>query len=195
MTKELSLPLAETELTQEITYPVAAERLVIDDTYSLETWAIADTPKLFRVLQGSKAFIGRTQPELAEMSEAEVAESLAYSVERIAQGRMAGYKVVKTTPEGSTIVGGLNMGKREGSSCMIGYWRSESIAGQGVMTRAMKTALDFAFNEWGIKTVIAEIHPDNKPSIRLAERNGASLVLGKVASYPDEVVYEIKKPL
>lgn len=187
--------MADTGLAPPEIYPKAAERLVIDDMYSLEAWTIADAPELFRVLQGSKDFIGRTQPELAEMSEADVAKSLAFSVERIAQGRMAGYKIVKTTPEGSTIVGGLNMGGREGSSCMIGYWRSESIAGQGVMTRAMKTALDFAFNDWGIESVIAEIHPDNKPSIGLAERNGASLVLGKVASYPDEVVYEIKKPL
>jgi RimJ/RimL family protein N-acetyltransferase len=194
MTKEMVKPAAEAAQTSTDVYPRAPERLVIDDRFSLEAWTVDDAPEFFSVVQRSKDFIGRTQPELTEMSEADIAEGLAYSVERIAQGRLAGYKVVEATPQGPAIVGGLNLGGREGSSCTVAYWRSDSIAGQGVMSRAMETALDFAFNEWGIESIVAEIHPDNKPSIRLVERSGAELALGKAAQYPGEVVYEVKKP-
>lgn len=54
----------------------------------------------------------------------------------------------------------------------IGYDLQEEYWGQGFMSEALNTILDFAWNEMMIKRVYAHIYVDNLKSIRLAERLG-----------------------
>ncbi len=57
----------------------------------------------------------------------------------------------------------------------IGWTLGREHWGKGYASEGARRALDYAFDEMGRKHVISLIHPDNKNSIRVAERLGEKL--------------------
>ncbi len=55
----------------------------------------------------------------------------------------------------------------------LGWLLWEEFEGHGYALEAALCARDFAYGTLGWETVVSYIHPDNAPSIRLAERMGA----------------------
>lgn len=55
----------------------------------------------------------------------------------------------------------------------LGYLFREAAEGQGYASEAARAARSHAFGTLGWDTVVSTIDPDNRPSIRLAERLGA----------------------
>lgn len=54
----------------------------------------------------------------------------------------------------------------------IGYRLDPAYWGQGIATEAARAVRDYGFNELKLPRLISLIHPDNKPSRRVAEKNG-----------------------
>ena len=57
----------------------------------------------------------------------------------------------------------------------IGYWLAKKYWGQGIMTAAVKTATDHAFNKWKLIRIIAGVFHFNQRSARVLEKNGYEL--------------------
>ncbi|HEY0733918.1 MAG TPA: GNAT family protein [Herpetosiphonaceae bacterium] len=57
-------------------------------------------------------------------------------------------------------------------STMIGYWLSQDATGQGVMSRAIKAMLGFAFDDLHLNRITLEAEVNNRPSRAVAERVG-----------------------
>ena len=57
----------------------------------------------------------------------------------------------------------------------VGWTIAPEFQGKGFATEGGRFLLEYAFNEMGKDHVISVIHPDNKPSIRVAERLGEKL--------------------
>jgi RimJ/RimL family protein N-acetyltransferase len=58
----------------------------------------------------------------------------------------------------------------------IGYFVDPLESGKGVMTTAVRTALDIGFQELGLPYINVTVNPTNEPSVRLLERMGAAKV-------------------
>lgn len=76
----------------------------------------------------------------------------------------------------------------------VGWTLLPEFQGKGFATEGGRFLLNYAFTELGKDHVISVIHPDNKPSIRVAERLGETLegkteVLGMPA-----LIYGIDRP-
>lgn len=84
-----------------------------------------------------------------------------WAVEERASGRLLG-RIGFFQPEGWP---GFELGWTLGKP----YW------GQGYATEGARRALDYAFTDMGRDHVISLIHPDNRASIRVAERLGERL--------------------
>lgn len=54
----------------------------------------------------------------------------------------------------------------------IGYWLGEEFTGKGIITRAAKTMLDYAFNTVGLHKIIIRAIKENEASWKVAERLG-----------------------
>jgi ribosomal-protein-alanine N-acetyltransferase len=54
----------------------------------------------------------------------------------------------------------------------IGYILAKAQRGRGLMGEALQAQLTYCFDQLGVHRVEAMIHPDNTPSLRLAERLG-----------------------
>ena len=77
--------------------------------------------------------------------------------------------------DGMTLVGGLTFGNiRRGvaRTTTLGYWMGQKYAGQGLMTRAVRLGLGFAFDRLALRRVEAGCVPGNIASIRVLEANG-----------------------
>ena len=76
----------------------------------------------------------------------------------------------------------------------IGYVLSPDYQGQGIMNESLKYVLDFGFRKLNLDLVEAYTHNQNSSSKKLLEKNGFSLVEGKIdKNNSDNIVYELKK--
>ncbi len=76
----------------------------------------------------------------------------------------------------------------------IGYDLSPDYQGQGIMNESLKYVIDFGFRKLNLDLVEAYTHNQNSSSKKLLEKNGFSLVEGKIdKNNSDNIVYELKK--
>jgi len=61
------------------------------------------------------------------------------------------------------------------SSCVIGYWIIPTVAGRGITPTAVALVMDYIFFTLGLHRVEIDIRPENKASIRVAEKLGMRL--------------------
>jgi len=76
----------------------------------------------------------------------------------------------------------------------IGWTLSRKYWGNGFATEGARRALDYAFNELDKPHVISLIHPDNKGSIRVAERLGEKVEGRTEVMGIDVLIYGIDRP-
>ena len=85
------------------------------------------------------------------------------------------YSLFVLDARSEALLGGLTLGLvRRGvaQACTLGYWMGQQFAGKGLMSEAVRGALDFAFSELALHCVEAACLPTNEPSRRLLERVG-----------------------
>lgn len=81
----------------------------------------------------------------------------------------------------------------------LGYWLAEPFWGQGIITNAIKHAINFAFEIYDIDRVFARPFGTNTPSQRVLEKNNFVLegkfekVLIKDGELIDELIYAIRR--
>jgi RimJ/RimL family protein N-acetyltransferase len=68
---------------------------------------------------------------------------------------------------------GLNQRNRLHRSANMGYWVRQSCQGQGVAAAAGRLVAGFGFQWLGLVRIEIVILPDNRPSLRTAEKIGA----------------------
>ena len=71
---------------------------------------------------------------------------------------------------------GLLPGEVHGTPQMeVGYILTHDCRGRGYALEGARGCVDYAFRHWGVPSVIAEIRPENKASLAVAEKLGFSL--------------------
>lgn len=81
----------------------------------------------------------------------------------------------------------------------LGYWLAEPFWGKGIVSDAIKQALDFAFSTYDIDRVFARPFGTNIPSQRVLEKNNFTLeakfenVLIKNGKLLDELIYGYRR--
>jgi RimJ/RimL family protein N-acetyltransferase len=56
----------------------------------------------------------------------------------------------------------------------LGYWIGEEYWGRGIATASIQLLISYGFSELGLQEIDAYVFPENKPSIRVLEKNGMS---------------------
>lgn len=78
--------------------------------------------------------------------------------------------------EGGAFVGCVGVQRPEGwPETELGYWIAPEMQRRGYATEAGRRAREHAYETLELDTLVSFIHPDNLPSIRVAERLGARL--------------------
>jgi RimJ/RimL family protein N-acetyltransferase len=86
------------------------------------------------------------------------------------EGAWAVFRIVDAATD--DVVGGINLRLGEHDTAEISYFLRGSARGRGLATRAVRLVTRWAFDELAIERIELRAHPDNGPSLRVAERSG-----------------------
>ncbi len=76
----------------------------------------------------------------------------------------------------------------------IGWTFGRGAWGKGYATEAARRVLAYGFEEMGRKEIISVIHPDNKASIRVAEKIGERFARKEMVRGIERLIYSIALP-
>lgn len=95
----------------------------------------------------------------------------------------------KRNVESSSLVGiiGLKNINIENRKANLGYWIGESFWGNGIASESVELVINYAFSVLKLEEVYAYVYSQNKPSIRVLEKNSMTRV-GKVKEYSKKLV-------
>lgn len=83
----------------------------------------------------------------------------------------------------------------------LGYWLAEPYWGQGIMTRAVRQMVDYAFQTFPVNRIFARPFGTNLASQRVLIKAGFTLegsfakTIWKKGEFIDELIYAVRKPL
>ena len=90
----------------------------------------------------------------------------------------------KKNPEPNGLVGiiGLKNINIDDRKANLGYWIGESFWGNGIASESVKLVINYAFSVLRLEEVYAYVYSQNKPSMRVLEKNGMTKA-GEVNEY------------
>jgi ribosomal-protein-serine acetyltransferase len=143
----------------------------IDDDLVLRQLSEDDAVSLFAVIDRNRLFLRQWLPWL---DTSQVPQDTLYfirtTLDQFANndGFAAGihYK--------DSVVGTIGFHKVDwlNRSVEIGYWLSEDYQGKGIVTKACKAFIDYAFGEWGLHRIQIRCAVGNTKSCKIPERLG-----------------------
>lgn len=83
-----------------------------------------------------------------------------------------GYGMWLLTLKNGTVIGRAGIENNDRDEIVLGYVVGEAYQRQGYAYEACKAILGYARNDLEIEDVVVYVHPENEPSIRLAEKLG-----------------------
>lgn len=107
----------------------------------------------------------------------------------------------KRNAESSGLVGviGLKNINIENRKANLGYWIGESFWGNGIASESVELVINYAFSVLKLEEVCAFVYSQNRPSIRVLEKNNMTRVgnvneyIKKLARYQNSIKFSIKK--
>jgi ribosomal-protein-alanine N-acetyltransferase len=138
---------------------------------TLRELTTGDAPSLFEIHRQAEAMRYFGTDPLKELEEARKL------IEKFASWRTLpnpGVRLALVSKATGELIGtcGLFAWNREWRKCSVFYELAEEAQGKGFMREALHAAFSWGFREMGLNRIEAQIHPDNAPSIRLAEQLG-----------------------
>ena len=143
----------------------------VDDDILLRWPSMADAEELVALIDSNRRYLGRWLPLFDAIRTMED--------ERVwIEGRQAAEEKGEGTPPlivyRGAIVGtaGAVLVDSPNRSCEVGYWLTEEMQGRGIVTRACRAVLDYAFGELQLNRVQIRAATQNKKSRAIPERMG-----------------------
>lgn len=164
--------------------------------FKIRPWAITDLASLVRHANNWKVAKNMTDKFPFPYSEHDGRNFIAFAT----QGEPRHIFAIDVDGQA---VGGIGIHPQDDihrRSAELGYWLAEPYWGQGIISAAIKQAVDFAFQTYDIDRVFARPFSTNAGSQRVLEKNGFALegrfekTLVKNGELLDELIYAIRRP-
>ena len=122
-------------------------------------------------IEANRAHLAPWLPWVTTITDVEGARAF---LQRYADGQAADIRRMYSLWQDDELVGGLifRVFDTATGSCELGAWLSAGAEGRGLMTRACRALIDWAFDVRGMRRVVWQTVPHNKRSIAVAERLG-----------------------
>lgn len=104
--------------------------------------------------------------------EADAQEWLEHQRENRATGQAVQWAVVDAADDERVLAGTNCFGIVPEVECEVGFWAHQDARGRGVVTRAMREVVRYAFEDLGVRRVTAGAATDNAASRHVIEANG-----------------------
>jgi len=171
---------------------------IIDNNTRLRSVCLEDAPKLFALIDASRPYLRQW---LNWVDATESVEDIRTFIQSGLDQAANGHGPVCCITHDNAIVGicGFKPINKKSRAAELGYWLAESVTGRGMMTRCVKTLLDYGFRELSLNRIELRAAAGNDRSRGVAKRLGFKEegVLRDVEwlydHYVDQVVYSMLK--
>ena len=143
----------------------------IDEELTMRMLSVRDAKDLFTITESSRAHLRKWIPWVDEIKSINdslsfIKQSFHIYAERCGLTAGVFYK--------RKLVGiiGFNQFDWKNKIGYMGYWLAEEYEGQGIMTRAVRRLIDYAFEEFGLNRIDIRAASENKKSRAIPERLG-----------------------
>jgi len=146
----------------------------IDEELELRQLEKGDTKDIFRTIDSQREYLGKWLP-FVEFTREE-ADSAAF-VESVISAPAEKSEYIFTIRKCKEFAGliGFKDSDRLNKKTEIGYWLSEGVQKQGIVTKAVEKLCEYAFNELGMNRVQIKCAVGNAPSKNVPKRLGFKL--------------------
>jgi ribosomal-protein-serine acetyltransferase len=143
----------------------------VNDDITLELQSPAHAAMVFQLVDANRDFIGRYQSWAYRMESLADAQGLLQrDLMGMANGRRWAWLIYYQGQPAGRI--GLFVTMPDLQECEISYWLAEAFTGKGIVTRSIRTVLDFAFTELNLRHALIGFDPANVKSKAIPERLG-----------------------
>lgn len=143
----------------------------VNDVVQLRLLTLSDAEEVFRLTDTGRLYLREWLPWVdSTVSVADTREFVQNALRQFAENRgfQAGV-VYEGEIVGCVGLHDVNWANRHSS---IGYWLAERFQGRGIMTTAVRTAVDLAFNTYQLNRIEIRAAVDNQKSRAVPERLG-----------------------
>lgn len=160
--------VAEGAARVAVRYP---SRITVDDEVELRLVMEGDEEEIFRATEAHRAYLREWLPWVD--STRGVEDTRAFVLRSLEQARLSDGFQTRILYRGA-FVGMIGYLYHDWTNLRteIGYWLSQDRQGRGIMTRAAKALVDFAFDNLGLNRVEIRAATDNRRSRAIPERLG-----------------------
>lgn len=143
----------------------------IDENVSLKLIELNDAEKIFCLTDKSRKYLREWLPWLDTTTKVEDTNGFILSC---LKGYAENKSITTVILYDGEIVGlaGFNSINWTNKTAYIGYWLGEEFQGKGIMTKAAKSLIDYAFNHLRLNKVEIRAASSNKKSRSIPERLG-----------------------
>lgn len=147
------------------------ETIQVDAEIFLRWPSMADAEELFHIVNSNRAHL---EPWLPWVETAQSVENERQWIEMALAAKREGQGWPPLIIYKGAIVGTFGSERIDFSNrkCEIGYWLVESAQGKGIVTRAIRAFLNYAFGPLGLNRVFLMSAPSNKRSLAVAQGLG-----------------------
>lgn len=160
--------VAEGAARVAVRYP---SRITVDDEVELRLVMEGDEEEIFRATEAHRAYLREWLPWVD--STRGVEDTRAFVLRSLEQARLSDGFQTRILYRGA-FVGMIGYLYHDWTNLRteIGYWLGQDRQGRGIMTRAAKALVDFAFDNLGLNRVEIRAATDNRRSRAIPERLG-----------------------
>ncbi|MCH2057268.1 MAG: GNAT family N-acetyltransferase [Thalassotalea sp.] len=145
----------------------------ISPSFSLQDLKTVDTPDIFQLVEANRPLLEKYLYWAEGVTD--LSTTKKYIEDRVNSG-LEGAQWLKFVFEGETVgVFGIKSVCASTGEAEVGYWLSQHAQGKGLVTQAMEAVIHL-LRERGAKCLVITCLEQNKASIAVAERVGASHV-------------------
>lgn len=165
----------------------------VDDDIFLRLHQERGADELYRLVDQNRAHLRPWLPWVDANTSAEnTREFVRDMLTKLAQGKMYGFEILY---EGE-LVGAIDVRIENPATAEIGYWLAEKAQGRGIVSRAVRVLVGFAFVDLGVDVVLIRCARDNLKSRAIPERLGFTLTAtlpGQEFRGQDQLVYSLPR--
>jgi ribosomal-protein-serine acetyltransferase len=146
-------------------------QIEVDNKTIIRTWKPDDAEKLFRLTDNNRKYL---EPWLDWIHKVKEEDDSKRFIEDSIQKYQDKVSMEMGIWENDVLIGciGLHGLSERARRANVGYWLGNEYSGQGIMTKSVKSLIDYSFNKLNLNRIGVEIATENKKSLAVAERLG-----------------------
>ena len=145
--------------------------LKVDENISLKHIELADAPAIFNTINSQREYLGKWLPFVKITRKVEDTEKFIRSVINTPQDQFE-YTFIIQYKNNFAGVTGFRGTDRQNKRTEIGYWLSEPLQNNGIVTKSVQKLCEFAFNELKVHRIQIRCAVDNHASKGIPRRLG-----------------------